>query len=141
MDVKRFLLTDEMEQQFEEYGKLTTDAEIEKFHTKWNEKYLQKTPAEQEFDDAKMLESINAISERVNELTESVRLGEVAKIISVSYLARKYFGKTRTWLYQRLNGNMVNGKPVRFTPSERQKLSEALDDISCLIKDTALKIV
>jgi len=129
-----------MEEQFEEYCKLTTDAEKEDFFAKCHEKYLQKTPEEQAFDEAKTLESMAAISARISELTQIVRLGEVAKVISISYVARKYFGKTRTWLYQRLNGNMVNGKPARFTPDERQKLSDALDDISRMIKETALKI-
>ena len=33
-------------------------------------------------------------------------------------------------LYQRLNGNLVNGKPARFTPDELQTFNNALQDIS-----------
>ena len=32
------------------------------------------------------------------------QIGEVYDLIPLSYIAEKYFGKTRAWLYQRLNG-------------------------------------
>ena len=129
-----------MEEQFDEFSKLTTKAEKDDFHRKWNEKYLKKTPEEQVWDDEKAFECLDAMSARIDEMISIVKLGEVAKVISLSYVAKKYFGKTRTWLYQRINGNIVNGKPARFTDKERIRLSEALQDISCLIENTALKI-
>ncbi len=141
MDLKKYLPTEEMFAEFEEFSKLTTDAEIEAFHDKRLERYKQKTPEELDFAEEKMFEGLRNMKDRLDELTDIVRLGEVSKVISLSYVAEKYFGKTRQWLYQRLNGNLVNGKPARFTQAERQKLSEALADISCLIKETSLKIV
>jgi hypothetical protein len=39
------------------------------------------------------------------------------------------FGKTSTWLYQRINGNKVNGKEARFTSDEAHLLQEALHDL------------
>ena len=51
-------------------------------------------------------------------------------IISLSYLAKRYFNKSRSWLYQRMNGNIVNGKPARFTSDELATLNRALKDIS-----------
>jgi hypothetical protein len=57
------------------------------------------------------------------------RLGIVPDVLSLSYIAEHYFGKSRTWLYQRINGNKVNGKPAYFTRSERKQLQEALQDI------------
>jgi len=57
------------------------------------------------------------------------QLGDVPDILSMSYIAKNYFGKSRTWLYQRINGNKVNGKPAYFTRSERKQLQEALQDI------------
>lgn len=57
------------------------------------------------------------------------QLGDVPDILSMSYIAKNYFGKSRTWLYQRINGNNVNGKPAYFTRSEREQLQEALHDI------------
>lgn len=67
----------------------------------------------------------------IAEETEHIRqqLGEVPEILSMSYIAKTYFGKSRTWLYQRINGNKVNGKPAYFTRSERKQLQDALQDI------------
>ncbi len=140
MDLKKYLPTEEMMAEFDEYSKLASDEEKAAFHARRAEKYIQKTPEEQILIKEKTLEGLRNIHDRLDEITDIVRLGEVAKIISLSYVAEKYFGKTRHWLYQRLNGNLVNGKPARFTPAERRKLSEALADISRLANETSLKI-
>ena len=39
----------------------------------------------------------------------------MAKALSLSYIAQKYFGKSRAWLMQKVNGNTVNGKTAAFT--------------------------
>ncbi|MDR1153314.1 MAG: DUF5053 domain-containing protein [Bacteroidales bacterium] len=140
MDLKKYLPTEEMMADFEEFSKLTTAEEMEVFHAARLERYKQKTPQELDLAEEKMFEGLRNMKDCLDELTDIVRLGEVSRVISLSYVAEKYFGKTRQWLYQRLNGNMVNGKPARFTPDERQKLSEALADISRLIRETSLKI-
>jgi len=48
----------------------------------------------------------------------------------LSFIAKHYFGKTKEWLYQRINGNVVNGKPCRFTAEELDRFNHALKDIS-----------
>ena len=53
-------------------------------------------------------------------------LGNLPEIINLSAVARQCFGKSRTWLYQRLNGNRVNGRPVYFTRTERKQLNDFL---------------
>lgn len=58
------------------------------------------------------------------------KLENIASIISISYIAKEYFGKTPQWFYQRLNENTVNGKPAEFTPEELKTLNLALQDIS-----------
>lgn len=73
---------------------------------------------------------IREAGEQVEELTMAQRMGEMAKVVSMSYVARKYFGKTRAWLSQKTNGNVVNGKPAAFTSEERNVLKAALADIS-----------
>lgn len=65
--------------------------------------------------------------------TLSQQLGEVSDMLSMSYVARAYFGKSRSWISQRLHGNNVNGKPVKFTPSELETLRGALKDMSELL--------
>ena len=52
------------------------------------------------------------------------------EIIPFSYIAKNYFHKSKAWLYQRLNGNNINGKPVRLTEKETEVFNFALQDIS-----------
>ena len=52
------------------------------------------------------------------------------EIIPVSYIAKNYFKKSKEWMYQRINGNLVNGKPVKFSESEIKIFNFALQDIS-----------
>ena len=87
-------------------------------------------------DDQSLLESVRKDFEHIHEDLEEVRqellrdrMKEVLPAISVSYIARKYFGKSASWFYQRLNGNKVNGKEAAFTPNELSTLSAALNDI------------
>ena len=56
-----------------------------------------------------------------DEMIIRAKMGEMAKALSLSYIAQKYFGKSRAWLMQKVNGNTVNGKTAAFTESERQK--------------------
>jgi hypothetical protein len=55
---------------------------------------------------------------------------EVTKVVSLSYIAKNYFNRTRQWLYQKINGNIVNGRPVKFTQEEIDTLNFAIHDIS-----------
>lgn len=40
-----------------------------------------------------------------------------------------YFGKSQSWLMQRINGNKVNGKEAHFSADEAKQLEAALHDI------------
>ena len=89
-------------------------------------------------DDKKVISEF--VSDRLKEVDKKIdsmeenaiklQLQEVAEIVSLSYLAKKYFNRSRSWLYQRLNGNIVNGKPARFTEEELATFNNALQDIS-----------
>ena len=65
----------------------------------------------------------------VAEMAIREQLQDVLPSISLAYIAKTYFNKTRAWLYQRINGLKVNGKPARFTPEEIETLNYALKDI------------
>ncbi|HHT22511.1 MAG TPA: DUF5053 domain-containing protein [Bacteroidales bacterium] len=54
----------------------------------------------------------------------------MSEIISMSYIAKTYFNKTKSWLSQRINGLNVNGKPASFTDEELETLNFAFKDIS-----------
>jgi len=88
---------------------------------------------------------ISKISLRTEELiqeAESIlireQLKEVSEIVSMSYIAKKYFNKKRSWIYQKINGNLKNGKQVKFTDSEIQTFNFALRDISNKIGSIAI---
>lgn len=69
-----------------------------------------------------------------------VLLSGVDNYLSLSQIAQDYFGKSRSWLYQRINGATVNGKPAQFTPEEQQRFANALMDISEKIQNTAKRL-
>ena len=86
-----------------------------------------------QFDDG-----IRKAMEEVDRQIFRSRLGDVPEAISFSYIAKKYFGKSRGWLMQKVNGNTVNGKQATFTEEERRQFRAALQDISKQISDAAL---
>lgn len=55
---------------------------------------------------------------------------EVFEHINCAYVARRFFNRTRAWFIQRLNNNIVNGKPVSFTDAELRTLRYALRTLS-----------
>ena len=65
---------------------------------------------------------------------------EVSKYVSLNMIACDYFGKSRSWLHQRLHGHIVNGKSAKFTEDERKKFAYALNDISKKIYKASLTI-
>ena len=56
-------------------------------------------------------------------------MGELGSAISFAYIAKHYFGKSQSWLTQRLNGSKVNGKIARFNKSELIQLQNAIHDL------------
>lgn len=68
--------------------------------------------------------------QKVRELTMSEKLGEITDMVSMAYIAKAYFGKSRSWLAHKMNGNIVNGKTSQFSPDELAILRTALQDMS-----------
>jgi predicted Zn-dependent peptidase len=61
------------------------------------------------------------------------QISKISDIISMTYIAEKYFNKTNSWLSQRINEHEVNGKPAKFTPEEIDTLNFAFQDIATKI--------
>lgn len=72
---------------------------------------------------------LDNIEKSVTSYTMHERLGSLTEVVNLAYIARHYFGKTRQWLYQRLKGQLVNGKPASFTESEEATFIKALNEI------------
>ncbi|MCL1942129.1 MAG: DUF5053 domain-containing protein [Candidatus Azobacteroides sp.] len=75
-----------------------------------------------------------------NEITMLTQLEGINEFVKLSKLSKAYFGKSKAWIYQRLNEHKVHGKPSKFTDDEKAKLSSALLDLSEKIRSVALKI-
>lgn len=78
---------------------------------------------------AAMVELARETADDAEELVLREQLKDIVPIVSLAYIAKTYFNKTRQWLYQRVNGSNVNGKPAKFTPQEIEILNRALKDI------------
>lgn len=65
-----------------------------------------------------------------HEISLLEQLKQVSDIVSLSYIAKHYFGKSKSWFSQRMNGHLVNGKEAGFTQDEMRTLNMAIQDIS-----------
>lgn len=69
------------------------------------------------------------------------RLQDILVSISWREIARRYFGKSSSWLYHKLDGIKSDGTlGGGFSESERIQLKEALIDLSDRIKEAAHKL-
>lgn len=67
-------------------------------------------------------------------------LGNATEFLNLSYIAKRYFNKDRTWLYQRLNHSIVNGKRASFSEAELKILSDSLSEIGQIIQQTSFNL-
>lgn len=147
MDTSKLLPTPELQAEFERFKRLRTDEEKLAFQRERQSRLDAMTERERK---AYLDVTEKALQETVKEARRFVeraedallrdKLGEIPEVISLSYIAKKYFGKSRNWLYQRINGYLVNGKPARFTDEERKKFVAAINDISDMLKKTSLSL-
>ncbi len=75
-----------------------------------------------------------------NKIAILEQLDGIEDFVKLSKISKEYFGKSKAWIYQRLNEHNIHGKPAKFTDDEKKKLSKALLDLSEKIKTVALKI-
>lgn len=85
-------------------------------------------------------QSVKEAKELVQAAELRQELEKVLPFASMSYIAQHYFGKTRQWLYQRINGSLVNGRPAIFTVDELHTLSTALSELGDIMKNTSRSI-
>lgn len=67
-------------------------------------------------------------------------LDPVRAAVNLGWVAVSYFRKSPSWLYNKLHGRIVNGKPACFTAAEVSLLADALTDLSGQIQDAAGKL-
>lgn len=80
------------------------------------------------------MDKADEIEREINDLNARlairVQLKESIEILPMSYIARTYFGKSASWLYQRINGNKVRGRVYTLNEKEISIFNTALSDIS-----------
>ena len=69
--------------------------------------------------------------------TVSTKLQDIRLDITWSKIARQYFNKSASWLYNKMNGIDGNGGVGDFTYSEKQQLKNALYDFSERVRKAA----
>lgn len=82
---------------------------------KWSERVLKEIEADVE--DIKQ----QALRSQFND--------KAYKLIPWSYIAKEYFGKSVSWLTQRINGYSVRGKVYSLNEEQKATLNQALQDI------------
>lgn len=63
-------------------------------------------------------------------------LDDIYEEVNWAYLAKNYFGKSRSWLYHKFNG-MNNGRDDDFSDIDREKLRASLKDIAARVNEAA----
>lgn len=123
---KRFFELKELWKQSNETERPAIDRQITELLDSMNETEAEQLAVGVQNDFDAIHQEIADIKEQ---LTIRERLEPVLPYLSVSSLARNYFGKSSSWFYQRLNGNRIHGKVCRFTKEELATLDMALKDI------------
>lgn len=64
-------------------------------------------------------------------------LQDILLDISWAHLSMRYFGRSRSWLHQKLDGRNSNGGDGDFTDMEKAQLRDALKDLAHRIDKAA----
>lgn len=98
------------------------------------------TTAEEKREAGAYLRRALRLRQKREDVDVKAMLGELDEVLPYAYIARKYFGKTRPWLSQRINRSVVNGKEAAFTGQELTTLAEAVNDLSRQMSDFHHKV-
>lgn len=114
--------------------------DFEKHYLSICEKFPNEKKQIDEYIGKVISEALNETDAFIEEAKVKMQLMEITEIVSLSYIAKNYFHKTRTWLYQKINGNKVNGKKASFTKDEINTLNYAIQDISKKLGSTVISL-
>jgi len=77
---------------------------------------------------------------KVKDNTMRAQLEDILVDVSWRQIAQDYFGKSSSWIYNKLNGIDGNGGEGGFTDTEKEQLRGALTDIALRIRKAADRI-
>ena len=128
----------ELEKLKDLYSGSTED--FEKHYLSMCEKFPNERTQIDDYIGSVIRESLENTNSFIEETKVKMQLMEITEIVSLSYIAKNYFQKTRTWLYQKINGNKINGKAASFTKEEINTLNYAIQDISKKLGSTVVSL-
>ena len=127
MDVKKeFIRLKEQWMNSKGEAREKADVEMQAFFDSLTEKDKKLIAEAVDEDFSKIHQKIEDCKNLSHRIEVRKRLEEVLPFISISKVAEVYFGKSASWLHQRI----VHGKPCRFTDEEIDIFNKALQDIS-----------
>ena len=68
---------------------------------------------------------------------EDLKDRDIMRVLNASYIAERFFGKSKGWFSQKLNNHVKNGTPAEFTPAEIETLRNALYTLSIELQEIA----
>ena len=80
------------------------------------------------FDDF-ITKGVGQVAEELESIRHQLEADEY-KLLPLSYIATHYFGKSKAWLYQRVNGLKVRGRRYTLNEEQRAIFNDAVQDIS-----------
>ena len=115
-------------------SKASTEKEVDEIISEHNQIEMSVTEKQQYSDNviADLENVLKALDGDIEELRASrirEKMGDLDQAVSFAYIAKNYFGKSYSWLIQRLNGSKVNGKEAHFNKEEVLQLQSALNDL------------
>ncbi len=97
------------------------------------------TPQQETIFDAiltpKLSASLSNADDVITQARTRLSLDPVSEYISMSYVAKRFFNKSRSWL-----NNKINGRSADISKEELNTLIAALNTMSKELSDTALKL-
>ncbi|MCI6827834.1 MAG: DUF5053 domain-containing protein [Prevotella sp.] len=86
------------------------------------------TPEEMQEVEELMRVWLNEIGDDIADIKKQIR-EEDYKLLPISYIAKNYFGKSSSWLYQRINGTNVRGRTYTLNGEQKKVFNSALKEI------------
>ena len=126
--LKNIIMT--IREQFENLKELDINAKSDAERAKISRELEKLADSDPNGFEAAVMASARKTLDDAKALKIKEKMAEISDIISMTYIAKTYFNKSKSWLSQRINELSVNGKPVQFLPSEVDTLNYAFSDIS-----------
>ena len=120
----------------EAYCNTKTDEQYEEIGVQMQELYDQNPDSFAEAMCSSLKESVG----RATKLAIKEKLKDITPAVSLAYISKTYFKKSENWIYQRLNGNRINGKTAAFTHDEIDTLKFALNDLSQRLSSVSVSL-